>query len=148
MDGDVGVPVAFGGEPLVAPVVCALEGLLTSVYFAVAFQIRDLVMHKIRCRAQYLGEGFATAGVHALVGLLAGVDPHVLLERGLLAERLATACVRAREVSDKIIKGYHVHGVLMARDDAWPYEGTYSVSKSDERAVFLPLPRFLLTPVN
>ena len=50
---------------------------------------------------QYLGEGFVAAGVLALVRLLAGVDPHVLLERGELRERLATAFMLARGSANK-----------------------------------------------
>ena len=39
---------------------------------------------------QYLCEGLAAAWVSALVGLLSGVDPQVLLEGRILSERLAT----------------------------------------------------------
>ena len=55
-------------------------------------------MVKNDVRAQYLSEGFVTAFVVTLVRLLACMDPQVLLQRGILGERLATAFGRTRRV--------------------------------------------------
>lgn len=57
----------------------ALEGLFTSMDLLVPFEVR------------YLCEGLVAAVMSALVGLLSGVDPQVLLEGRILSERLATS---------------------------------------------------------
>ena len=69
----------------------ALVGLFTSVDFVMPLEVRDLLTVSNEKTVVYLCEGFVTPLMSALVGLLAGVDPQVLLQRRILGERLSTS---------------------------------------------------------
>ena len=82
------------------PTLLALVGLFASVDLLMPLKVGNLITIRDvnRNKFQYLSEGLVAAWMGAFVWLLPRVDAKMLLEGGILSERLSTALEVTRRV--------------------------------------------------